>query len=64
MAESGTGNTTVRVTAGIEPEDIMNIIEKVDYKISRKKFFPKKIQEEQLKKIRIIKNIPRIKKKI
>ena len=53
------------MTGGIEPEDIiMNTIDKEDYKISRKKFFPKKIQEEQLKEIRIIKKIPRVKKKI
>ena len=32
MKESGKENTTVRVTNGIELEDIMNTIDKIDYK--------------------------------
>ena len=34
--DSGTEKATVRVTGGIEPEDIMSAINKVDFKVSKK----------------------------
>ena len=39
MTESGRENITVRVTSGIEIDDIMSTIEKIDFRVSREKFF-------------------------
>ena len=39
MTKSGKENTTVRGTNGIEPEDIMTTIDKIDYKVTKEKIF-------------------------
>ena len=39
MTESGKKNTRVRVTNVIELEDIKNKIDKIDYKVTKGKFF-------------------------
>ena len=49
--ESGKENTTDTVTNGIEPEDIMTTIGKIDYNVTKWKIFDRPIYARNHKKI-------------
>ena len=51
MIESGKEITTVRVTNGIEPEDIMTTIDKIDYQITKEKIFDRPIYAQAIREL-------------
>ena len=43
MTDSGNDNSTVRVTSGIDISDILNAVAKIDFKVSKEKFWDRPI---------------------
>ena len=43
MTDSGNDNSTVRVTSGIDISDILNTVAKIDFKVSKEKFWDRPI---------------------
>ena len=49
MTESGKENMTVRVTSGIEIGDIMSTVDKIDFRVSKEKFFDRPIYVQAIR---------------
>ena len=51
MTESGRENITVIVTSGIEIDDIMSTVEKIDFRVTREKLFDRPIYAQAIKEL-------------
>ena len=51
MTESGNENNTVRVTSGIEIGDIMSTVDKIDFRVSKEKFFDRPIYAQAIREL-------------
>ena len=49
MTDSGNENTTVRVTSGIEIGEIMSTVNKIDFRVSKEKFFDRPIYAQAIR---------------
>ena len=49
MTDSGNDNSTVRVTSGIDISDILNTVAKIDFRVSREKFFDRPIYAQAIR---------------